>query len=123
MLFVVPLALLPKWFLGVLNIPLNQPIWGQTAAMLLFIISVFYVPGAIDPVRYRLSAWMHVFPSRTCGSTFFVIAVVFFGQPLGFLSIALVDAFFGLTTLYCLVQMTREEPAGGLDHGILKEET
>ncbi len=113
MLFVIPLAFAPNWFLGLLKIPLDQPIWGQAAAMLLFIISVFYMPGAVDPVRYRAPAWIHVFPSRTCGSTFFLIAVLFFGQPPGFLSIALVDAFFGLATLYCLVHLTREEQFGG----------
>jgi hypothetical protein len=119
LLFVIPLAFAPNWFLGLLKIPLDQPIWGQAAAMLLFIISVFYVPGAIDPDRYRVTAWMHVFPSRTCGSTFFIVAVLFFGHPLGFLSIALVDAFFGLSTLYCLVKMTEEEQA---QQGIVKAE-
>jgi|SRR5688500_13395503 len=108
-LFVIPLALHPGWFLRLLKIPLDQLIWGQTGAMTLFIITVFYIPGAMDSTRYRLVAWMHVFPARICGGTFFLVAVLFFGQPLGFLSIAVVDTFFGLTTLYCLVQMTREE--------------
>jgi hypothetical protein len=109
MLFVIPLALHPGWFLRLLKIPLDQLIWAQTAAMTLFIITVFYMPGAIDPMRYRVVAWMHVFPARICGGTFFLIAVLFFSQPIGFLSIALVDTFFALTTLYCLVKMTREE--------------
>ena len=120
MLFVIPLALHPGWFLRLLKIPLDQLIWGQTAAMTLFIITVFYMPAASDPTRYRVVAWMHAFPARTCGGTFFLIAVLFFGQPLGFLSIALVDLFFGLTTLYCLVQMTREE-AGKLQQSMESE--
>jgi hypothetical protein len=113
MLFVLPLVLAPSWFLGLLGIPLDQPIWARASGMLLFIISVFYIPGAMDPKRYRATAWMHVFPSRTFGSTFFFVAVLFFNQPLGFLSIAIVDGFFGHTTLYMLVQMTREEKTGG----------
>ena len=118
MLFVIPLALHPGWFLRLLKIPLDQLIWGQTAAMTLFIITVFYMPAASDPTRYRVVAWMHAFPARICGGTFFLIAVLFFGQPLGFLSIALVDLFFGLTTLYCLVQMTREEAGIGAAEGL-----
>jgi hypothetical protein len=120
MLFVIPLALHPGWFLRLLKIPLDQLIWGQTAAMTLFIITVFYMPAASDPTRYRVVAWMHVFPARICGGTFFLVAVLFFGQPLGFLSIALVDLFFGLTTLYCLVQITREE-AGKLQQSLEQE--
>jgi hypothetical protein len=113
MLFVFPMALAPSWFLGLLGIPLSEPLWVQVSAMLLFIISVFYIPGARDPNRYRATAWMHVFPSRTFGSTFFFVGVFVFNLPPGFLSIAIVDGFFGLTTLYMLIQMTRKEKASG----------
>jgi hypothetical protein len=32
--------------------------------MLLFIISIFYIPAALDPFRYRATAIMHIIPSR-----------------------------------------------------------
>lgn len=107
--FVVPLVAFPVWFLGLLKIPLSQPIWAQAGGLLLFIISIFYIPGALDPVRYRAMAWMHVFPSRAIGATFFSSAVLFFGQPLAYLSIAVTDALFGLLSLHCLIGMLREE--------------
>jgi hypothetical protein len=66
--------------------------------MLLFIISIFYIPAALDPFRYRATAIMHIIPSRACGSTFFLYSVLFRGQERGFLSIALVDLFFGVVS-------------------------
>jgi hypothetical protein len=88
--------------LDLFNIPLESLIWARASAGLLMIISVFYMPAAIDFGRYRANAYIAVFPSRTFGATFFFFAVVLFGQPPGFLSISFVDALIGSTTLYCL---------------------
>src|SRR5437899_3083738 len=95
----------PRWFLNLFNIPLEELIWARASAGLLMIISVFYIPAAVDFVRYRANACIAVFPSRTFGATFFFLAVVLFGQPPGFLSISFVDALIGATTLYCLIRI------------------
>jgi len=116
MVFVVPLLVDPLWFLGLFGIPPVNTIWPRTAAMLLLIISVFYIPPTIDLQRYRAMAWLAIFPSRTFGATFFSVAVFVFGHPLGFLSIALLDAAIGLLTLICLIRVTaleRGRPAAG----------
>ncbi len=105
LLFIIPLLFFPRWMLDLFNIPLGQLIWARAAAGLLMIISVFYVPAAIDFGRYRANAYIAVFSSRTFGATFFFFAVVLFGQPPGFLSISFVDALIGSTTLYCLVRI------------------
>jgi hypothetical protein len=91
--------------LDLFNIPLEELIWARAAAGLLMIISVFYVPAAVDFMRYRANAYIAVFPSRTFGASFFFFAVVLFGQPPGFLSISFVDALIGSTTLYCLIRI------------------
>jgi hypothetical protein len=104
-LFIVPLLFFPRWMLDLFNIPLEELIWARASAGLLMIISVFYVPAAIDFFRYRANAYIAVFPSRTFGATFFFFAVVVFGQPPGFLSISFVDALIGSTTLYCLIRI------------------
>jgi hypothetical protein len=106
-LFIVPLLFSPRWMLDLFNIPLGdeQLIWARASAGLLMIISTFYVPAAIDFGRYRANAYIAVFPSRTFGATFFFCAVVFFGEPPGFLSISFVDALIGSTTLYCLIRI------------------
>ncbi len=104
-LFIVPLLFFPRWMLDLFNIPLESLIWARASAGLLMIISVFYVPAAIDFGRYRANAYIAVFPSRTFGATFFFFAVVLFEQPPGFLSISFVDALIGSTTLYCLIRI------------------
>jgi hypothetical protein len=97
MFFVIPSCFFPEKMLIFLHMHIPDPIiWVRAAGMLLFIISVFYIPGAIDPYRYIATAWISIFPSRAFGSTFFICAVAFFGQDKGFLSIALVDLFFGV---------------------------
>jgi hypothetical protein len=108
-LFIVPLLIDPRWILDLFGIPLDQLIWARAAAGLMMIISTFYVPAAIDFGRYRANAYIAVFPSRTFFAAFFFFAVVLFGQPPGFLSIALVDALIGSTTLYCLIRISALE--------------
>lgn len=112
-LFIIPLLFWPRWMLDLFNIPLDQIIWAPAAAGLLMIISAFYVPATIDFGRYRACAWLAIFPSRTFGSTYFSLQVLLFGQPPGFLSIALVDATIGLITLYCLIKVKAAERAQG----------
>lgn len=110
MFFVIPLFFIPEKLLSLLHIQIVDPIiWGRVPAMLLFLISVFYIPAAIDPDRYRAVAWLSVIPSRAAGATFFLCAVLFFGQDKGFLSIALVDLFFGTATGILLVLAVRAE--------------
>jgi hypothetical protein len=104
-LFIIPLLFFPQWMLNLFSIPLDQLIWARESAGLLMIISVFYVPAAVDFGRYRANAYIAVFPSRTFGGTFFFFAVVLFGQPPGFLSISFVDALIGSTTLFCLIRI------------------
>ena len=74
MLFVFPLVFAPGWILGLLNIPLDQLIWARAAGMLLFIISIFYIPSTWNLRCYRATAWIAIFPSRTFGATFFFLA-------------------------------------------------
>jgi hypothetical protein len=108
-LFIIPLLFFPRWMLDLFNIPLDQLVWARESAGLLMIISVFYIPAAIDFGRYRANAYIAVFVSRTFGATFFFLAVVLYGQPLGFLSISFVDALIGSTTGYCLIRIATLE--------------
>lgn len=112
MLFVIPSCFFPEVLLSLLKMHIPDPIiWVRSSGMLLFIISAFYIPGAIDPYRYQATAWISIFPSRAFGSTFFLCAVFFFGQDKGFLSIAFVDLFFGVVEAILLTQALRAELA------------
>jgi len=114
MFFVIACFFLPRQTFVLLHMKQPDPIiWVRTSGMLLFIISVFYIPGAIDPFRYRATAIMHIIPSRACGSSFFIYSVAFRGQEPGFLSIALVDLFFGVVSAVFLFLAFRTAQASG----------
>ena len=52
--------------------PSNDPlIWPRFAALLLILLSAFYIPAAVDPSRYRASAWLAVL-ARFAGALFFL---------------------------------------------------
>ncbi len=113
MFFVVPLFFFPETFLGWFDIDPPDPIWARPTGMLLFIISVFYVPAVVDMDRYRANAWFHTLPSRTCGATFFILAVLVFDYDTGYIAIGLVDLVFGLTAVLLLMKITRLEREQG----------
>ena len=95
-----------EWILGLFHIPAEPARSGRASpGLLLGILSVFYIPATLDIDRYRVFAWLAVFPSRTFGSVFFFLAVFVFGQPLGFLAGVLLDGSIGIATLWCLIRI------------------
>ena len=118
--FVVACFFFPRPMCELLHLKVPDPIiWVRTSGMLLFIISVFYIPAALDPFRYRATAIMHIIPSRACGSSFFLYSVLVRGQEAGFLSIALVDLFFGVVSaiFLFLAFRTGQTPGTGASRG------
>ncbi|MGK7933806.1 MAG: hypothetical protein AB4041_20585, partial [Microcystaceae cyanobacterium] len=95
--FIIPLLFFPEALLSFLKMQIPVPIiWVRATGLLLLEITIIYIPGAIDPFRYKATAWMSVLVTRGGGSSFFILAVLFFNQSLGFLTIAIVDLFFGV---------------------------
>ncbi len=111
--FVIPSCFFPETLLSLLHMQIPVPIiWVRAAGLLLLEISILYIPGAIDPYRYKATAWMSVLVTRGGGATFFLCAVLLFGQDKGFLSIALVDLFFGVVEgILLFLAMRNEQPA------------
>ena len=69
----VPTLLMPAQMLAFSRLPIAEPLlWTQFAALLLILLSAFYVPAALDPRRYLLVAWMSVL-ARLAGVVFFVL--------------------------------------------------
>jgi len=69
----VPTLLVPARMLAFSNLPITDPLlWTQFAALLLILLSAFYVPAALDPRHYRLVAWLSVL-ARLAGVVFFVL--------------------------------------------------
>jgi len=92
----------PQAVLDLLGLPPAQPlIWPRFAAFLLMLMSILYMPSAIDPIRHRLTAWAAV------GARFG--GVVFFSFVGGnYIAFGLFDFVFGLPQLILLVLGLRE---------------
>ena len=68
----VPTLLAPERMIEFVGLPMPTPLlWTRFAALLLIILSLFYMPAGIDPVRYRLVAYLTLV-SRLFGFVFFV---------------------------------------------------
>lgn len=72
MALAVPTLLAPARMIEFVGLPMPMPLmWTQFAALLLILLSLFYMPAAIDPVRYRMVALLTLV-SRLAGVVFFV---------------------------------------------------
>jgi hypothetical protein len=68
----IPTLLVPARMVELTGIPPATPLlWVQFSALLLILLSIFYMPAGIDYVRYYATAWMTV-GSRLAGVIFFV---------------------------------------------------
>jgi hypothetical protein len=62
-------------------------LWARFAALLLILLSVFYMPASIDPDRYRANAWFAI-GSRLAGVLFFAF------EPAAYRTLGLIDLVF-----------------------------
>ena len=86
--FALPGIFVPNAVLGLAGAdPAVQPIWPACACLLLMLLSIFYIPGAVDPIRHASLAAFTV-AARAGGVVFF-----FFLYPGQF------PAFFGYIDL------------------------
>jgi hypothetical protein len=84
----LPTLVAPGRMLALVALPPAAPLlWPRFAAWLLILLSAFYVPAALDPDRFRTSAWLAV-AARLAGVLFFVT------QPREYLMLGVFDAVF-----------------------------
>lgn len=68
----VPTLVSPAASMARAGVPAAAPLlWPQFSALLLILLSIMYVPAALDFERYRITAWSAV-GSRLAGVIFFV---------------------------------------------------
>jgi hypothetical protein len=63
--------------------PATPLVWPRFAAWLLLLLSVFYMPAGIDPIRYRATAWSAV-GARLAGVVFFLGFQAAVYRPMGY---------------------------------------
>jgi hypothetical protein len=105
-LFLNPHTLLATFGLG----DIGNTTWLYNYSILLMILSLFYIPAAIDPFRYRANAWLLIL-GRLVPTSTFVLGVAMGFMPVGFLRLALGDGTFGLIELFLLTRLFASETA------------
>ena len=69
----IPVIFFPQAVLNLLGFrPTVDPVWTAFAGLLVVLLSLFYIPGALNPYRYRFNAWLAVF-ARPPGVIFFFL--------------------------------------------------
>jgi hypothetical protein len=68
----IPGIFVPNAVLGLVAEPAAQPVWPAFACLLLFLLSLFYIPGARDPFTHRTAAILTVV-ARGAGVIFFLV--------------------------------------------------
>ncbi len=97
----LPFIFAPQWYLDLFGLPGGgaSVIWMRQAGLLLFFISILYVAGGRDPLRYSLNAKFSVLVRMAIGS-YWLWLVFVEGQTRAFLPIGIFDcsyaAFNGL---------------------------
>jgi hypothetical protein len=100
----VPAVLFPAAMIDLMGFPRPSPImWTRFSALLLILLSAFYAPAAIDPDRYRASAWLAIF-SRLAGVLFFLVT-----QAPEYRMLGLFDLVFFIPELLFLTLAIRQE--------------
>jgi hypothetical protein len=78
--------------------------WVYNYSVLLAILSCFYIPAALNPMRYRANAWLLIVGRLVPASTFFIgVALNYF--PAGFAKLGIGDATFGIIELILLLRL------------------
>lgn len=101
----LPTLAAPAQLIAMASLPTATPdLWPRFAAVLLILLSLFYMPAATDPDRYRANAWFAV-AARLVGVLFFLI------EGPSYRMLALFDLVFFLPEAALLTLMVRGERA------------
>ena len=108
--FAVAALFAPGWLLGLLRLPSSPygTIWLRDAALLVFFLSITYLPAATDPLRYKVNAVVLVLARLVLG-TFWLWMVFFANAPRGYLVLGFLDLGFGVAQGFLLYLLLREE--------------
>ena len=107
----IPTIFAPEWVLSTLGFrPTGDPVWTAFAALLVVLLSLFYIPGANRPYRYKFNAWLAVF-ARPPGVIYFLIL-----HPGTYPAFGILDGALFLIQLPLLLLVMKNRPAKEEEH-------
>jgi hypothetical protein len=107
----LPTLLMTERVMAMSNLPAASPLlWPRFAALLLILLSAFYMPAGLDPNRYRLVAWLAV-GSRLAGVIFFVLFQAREYHVLGYFDLAFFVPELVLLLLMTMAPAALADPA------------
>jgi hypothetical protein len=105
--FSLPALVAPIWSLELMRMPVASPlVWTRFSGQLVILLSLFYIPAAIDPYRYRANAWLAV-ASRLAGVLFFGCVTLFSAEREYWL-FGVFDLAFMIPLAVFLTKLSRE---------------
>jgi hypothetical protein len=93
----LPFIFAPQWYLDLFNLPGGggSIIWMRQAGLLLFFISILYIFGGYDPIRYSWNARFAVLVRMAIGS-YWLWLVLIEGQTGSFLIFGILDCGYAI---------------------------
>jgi len=106
----LPFIFAPQWYLDWFGLPGGggSVIWMRQAGLLLFFISILYVTGGIDPVRYSLNAKFAVLVRMAIG-LYWLWLVYGEGRTRAFLSFGILDCTYAVFNGVFLWKVLKKE--------------
>ena len=101
----IPTLIAPQQIVALAGLPVPMPaLWVRFAAWLLILLSLLYVPGALDLYRYRATAQLSV-ASRLAGVVFFAT------QPAAYWMLGAFDFVFFVPEAILLAVALKNAPS------------
>lgn len=104
----LPFVFAPQWYLDLLGLPGGgaSTLWMRQAGILLFYVSLLYLPGANDPFRHPLSASFAVVTRMSMG-LYWLWLVFVEGRARTFLVFAALDCLYAAFLWFLLWRVWR----------------
>jgi hypothetical protein len=107
----LPFILAPQWYLDWFGLPGGgaSVVWMRQAGLLLLFISLLYLPGGSDPVRYSLNAKFGVAVRMMIGIYWFWLVYVE-GRSAAFVKFGVLDCSYAALNGLLLWRAIRKKP-------------
>jgi hypothetical protein len=106
----LPFIFAPQWYLDWFGLPGGggSIIWMRQAGLLLFFISILYIPGGCDPLHYRWNAKCAVLVRMMIG-LYWLWLVYVEGRPRAFLGFGILDCGYAVFNGMLLLRVLKKK--------------